>query len=212
MIQVTWYTLTHRNSPVILPSAFLCGIASTRNTRDIGGSRCITSKDFFFSEHFHLLKLHLRPKIEPHRTLILPLSHSLQKMFYSSRASRSSESLISFYNGTGTDPRGRYLKDILKWDADQLEVSHDYIQILFPLPEESGVNWNAPIINKEVFDAFRGSDELKNAMRGVFERMAWFYGFKIVRKENGELEVSVVQPSYNQIYRLLNVKSNFLER
>lgn len=113
-------------------------------------------------------------------------------MFSSTRSSRSSNTLTSFYDGSGTDPRGRKLSDILKWDANQLEASHDYIQILFPLPEESGVNWNAPIINKEVFDAFRGSVELKDAMRGAFSRMAWFYGFKVERKEGGEVEVSIL--------------------
>jgi hypothetical protein len=47
--------------------------------------------------------------------------------------------LISFYDGSGTDGRGRTLAQILDWDADKLESRHDYIQTLFPLPEESGV-------------------------------------------------------------------------
>ena len=110
-------------------------------------------------------------------------------MFSSTHSSRSSNTLISFYNGSGTDSRGRRLEDILTWNANQLEASHDYIQILFPLPEESGVNWNAPIINKEVFDAFRTSEELREAMRRAFKKMAWFYGFEVDRKEGGEIEV-----------------------
>jgi len=71
--------------------------------------------------------------------------------FLRSRASAPpSSSLIAFYDGTGTDGRGRTLEQILDWGAGRLEQSHDYIQTLFPLPEASGVNDSAPIIKREV--------------------------------------------------------------
>lgn len=98
--------------------------------------------------------------------------------------------LISFYDGTGQDSKGRTLADILAWDANKLEACHDYIQILFPLPEESGVNWNAPVINQEIFEAFRGSEELRGALRKSFERICWFYGF-VVKDGEGEGESGV---------------------
>jgi hypothetical protein len=47
--------------------------------------------------------------------------------------------LVSFYDGSGPDGNGRTLEEILQWDAEKLERSHDYIQTLFPLPEKSGV-------------------------------------------------------------------------
>jgi hypothetical protein len=94
-------------------------------------------------------------------------------------------SLVSFYEGTGRDHRGRRLSQILQWSADRLESSHDYIQTLFPLPEESGVNWDAPIIDRQVFEAFRSRMELRGRLRDSFQKILWFYGFKL-SYENGE--------------------------
>jgi hypothetical protein len=108
--------------------------------------------------------------------------------FFSSRSIGSS-SLVSFYDGTGRDHRGRRLSEILQWSTGRLESSHDYIQTLFPLPEESGVNWSAPIIDRQVFDAFRSRQELKERLRDSFKKMLWFYGFKL-DTTNGEVKVS----------------------
>jgi len=96
-------------------------------------------------------------------------------------------SLVSFYEGTGRDHRGRRLSQILQWSADRLESSHDYIQTLFPLPEESGVNWDAPIIDRQVFEAFRSRMELRGRLRDSFQKILWFYGFKL-SYENGEVK------------------------
>jgi len=105
----------------------------------------------------------------------------------------SSSTLVSFYEGTGRDHGGRRLTDILQWDADRLESSHDYIQTLFPLPEESGVNWHAPIIDRQVFDAFRSRNELQGKLRDSFQKILWFYGFKLERKD-GEIKVGILLP------------------
>jgi len=112
-------------------------------------------------------------------------------MTFFSRSSRStsSSSLVSFYDGTGRDHRGRRLSEILHWGTGKLESSHDYIQTLFPLPEESGVNWSAPIIDRQVFNAFRSRPELRERLRDSFEKLLWFYGFKL-DAENGEVKVS----------------------
>jgi len=102
----------------------------------------------------------------------------------------SASSLISFYEGTGRDHRGRRLSEILRWDASRLESSHDYIQTMFPLPEASGVNWDAPVINRQVFDAFRSRVELRGHLRDSFQKILWFYGFKLVY-EDGEAKVGL---------------------
>lgn len=110
--------------------------------------------------------------------------------FFSSRSSSTpSATLIAFYAGTGGDHRGRRLNDILHWGANKLESSHDYIQTLFPLPEESGVNWSAPVINREVFEAFRSRLELREKLRESFKKMLWFYGFEL-KVEYGRAKVS----------------------
>jgi len=92
--------------------------------------------------------------------------------------------LVAFYDGSGTpDGSGRTLEEILQWDAERLEWSHDYIQTLFPLPEKSGINDMAPIIDKEVFEAFRGRVELREKLREAFQKMLWFYGFELVEED-----------------------------
>lgn len=104
--------------------------------------------------------------------------------------------LISFYNGTSTDSQGRTLDQILGWNANRLESSHDYIQTLFPLPEVSGVNDRAPIIDREVFDAFRSDPELRGKLRMALEKMCWFYGFEITTSTSSSTSASA-SPSKN---------------
>ena len=74
------------------------------------------------------------------------------------------ERLIRFYDGTGTDHRGRTLADIHAYDHDALERHHDFIQWLFPLPEPSPVNPLAPRLTAEAIDAFHARPELRRAL------------------------------------------------
>ena len=110
-----------------------------------------------------------------------------------SHASTEPSTLIAFYEESGTDARGRCLSDILRWNEHKLESSHDYIQTLFPLPERSGVNDRAPIIDWQVFDAFRAREDLRDKLRDAFRKMLWFYGFQL--EENGEGGQFVVSES-----------------
>ncbi|CZT04255.1 uncharacterized protein RCO7_10674 [Rhynchosporium graminicola] len=92
--------------------------------------------------------------------------------------------IVNFYEGKDADHRGCCLSDILQWNANKLESAHDYIQIVFPLPEQSGVQWSAPIINRRVFDAFRARPDLRDRLRDSFKKILWFYGFELVEKDN----------------------------
>jgi hypothetical protein len=73
----------------------------------------------------------------------------------------------------------RTLEYILSWPDGKLESCHNYIQMLFPVPEGSAFNWEAPIINRETMDAFRSRSELRQSLRRSFARMIDFYGFEI---------------------------------
>ncbi|KAK4546643.1 hypothetical protein LTR36_001860 [Oleoguttula mirabilis] len=53
------------------------------------------------------------------------------------------------------DEPGATLDHVLTWNDGTLEARHDYIQHLFPLPERSPVNPDAPIITKQIRDAFQ---------------------------------------------------------
>jgi hypothetical protein len=64
--------------------------------------------------------------------------------------------LLSFYLDVGSDSEGRYLQDILAWeDYDQWDRSHDFIQWVFPLPEPSQFNPDAPLLDEETQQMFR---------------------------------------------------------
>ncbi|KAF2799653.1 hypothetical protein K505DRAFT_320977 [Melanomma pulvis-pyrius CBS 109.77] len=96
--------------------------------------------------------------------------------------------VIRFYDPDvkATDSRGRDLEYILGWGDRQLEQCHDYIQMLFPLPEGSPYNWAAPVINREVLEAFRSRSELRDALRRSLVRILDFYGFEVVSEEEAE--------------------------
>ncbi|KAI0016595.1 hypothetical protein F4780DRAFT_783115 [Xylariomycetidae sp. FL0641] len=89
--------------------------------------------------------------------------------------------LVDFYDPFtgGEDFRGRTLDSILEWTDDDLEVSHDYIQTLFPLPEGSLVNGMAPVLDEETTLYFRARPDLKDNMRRALTRILSFYGFDI---------------------------------
>jgi hypothetical protein len=85
--------------------------------------------------------------------------------------------IIAFYEGSAPDDRGRFVGDILRFDDDRLEDVHDFIQWLFPLPERSGANPSAPILDDAAIEAFRSRPELRAALRRSLDRMLAFYGF-----------------------------------
>ncbi|KAI7508472.1 hypothetical protein KC347_g6056 [Hortaea werneckii] len=66
-------------------------------------------------------------------------------------------------------------KILTTWSDRTLEARHDYIQHLFPLPERSPVNPDAPVLTKEVRDAFLdpGSQgaALREGLQKAFGRM-----------------------------------------
>jgi len=86
--------------------------------------------------------------------------------------------IIGFYGGTEPDHRGRYLHEIQQWPDDQLEAVHDYIQWLFPLPERSGFNVAAPVLNRETIQEFRARPDLQEKLRASFLRLMKFCGLE----------------------------------
>jgi hypothetical protein len=87
--------------------------------------------------------------------------------------------IIGFYSGTESDHRGRCLREIQEWADDQLESVHDYIQWLFPLPEPSGFNAAAPVLNPQSIQEFRTRLDLQQNLRVSFLRLMSFYGFEV---------------------------------
>ena len=98
-----------------------------------------------------------------------------------SSTTKSTHPIISFYDPAiqARDTRNRTLTQILGWSDDKLEYYHDYIQILFPLPEGSPFNSLAPIIDRTTFLVFRDRSELQENLKMSLVRLLSFYGFKI---------------------------------
>jgi hypothetical protein len=87
--------------------------------------------------------------------------------------------LVEFYRGAATDTEGRRLEEVWGWDDDSLEAVHDFIQWLFPLPEPSNFNPDAPLLTAADVAAFRADALLRSRLRRSFERFLSFLGLTI---------------------------------
>jgi hypothetical protein len=87
----------------------------------------------------------------------------------------ASSRLLAFLGGEGTDGAGRTLDAVLAFDDRALEQRHDFIQWLYPLPERSGANPDAPILTDEDIAAIRSDPRLQRAVERSLERMSAFY-------------------------------------
>jgi hypothetical protein len=94
--------------------------------------------------------------------------------------------LLDFYRGEGTDTEGRRLAEIWAWDDDDLEAVHDFIQWLFPLPEPSRFNPDAPLLTEEEIRAFRADELLQANLARSFERILAFLGLTLAEGKVGE--------------------------
>jgi hypothetical protein len=88
--------------------------------------------------------------------------------------------IIAFFSSAAPDDQGRFLDQMLRFDDQALEATHDFIQWLFPLRERSGANPSAPRLDDEAVAAFRSRPELQAAQRRAFERMLSFYGLQSI--------------------------------
>src|SRR5262249_56637134 len=87
--------------------------------------------------------------------------------------------LVDFYRGAGTDTGGRRLAEIWAWGDDDLEAVHDFIQWLFPLPEPSRFNPDAPRLTEADIATFRGDPLLQDHLTRSFERILSFLGLAL---------------------------------
>lgn len=84
--------------------------------------------------------------------------------------------LIAFYRGQAPDSQGRTIDEIRSWDHRRLEMVHDYIQWLFPLPEPSRFNPDAPLLSPSDIAVFRGDPMLQDSVRKSLDVMLDFLG------------------------------------
>ncbi|HEY9880623.1 MAG TPA: opioid growth factor receptor-related protein, partial [Leptolyngbyaceae cyanobacterium] len=78
-----------------------------------------------------------------------------------SQEKRLTQRIVPFYLREQQDSQGRMIQEMWAWNFEKLEHTHDYIQWLFPLPEKSAFNPNAPIVDEGVIQAFQSSPNLR---------------------------------------------------
>ena len=98
--------------------------------------------------------------------------------------------LVPFYLGEQQDSEGRTIQEMWTWDFEKLECAHDYIQWLFPLPERSAFNRDAPIVDEEVIQAFQSNPHLHQNLLRSFTVMLQFYGLQRHESNHGKIVVS----------------------
>lgn len=114
--------------------------------------------------------------------------------------------LLGFYEGSGTDDRGRRLDHIWGWDHGRLESVHDYIQWVFPTEQRSSVNPTAPLVTHDVRKAFADSADLRGRLRRSLAVMLDFYGLALEDTPEGP---SVLRaPHYDQRRRFWQTAGN----
>src|SRR5438105_2055839 len=93
--------------------------------------------------------------------------------------------LVDFYRGQATDSEGRSLQDLWSWSDEDLEIYHDFVQWMFPLPEPSRFHAEAPVLTDEDITAFRQDEQLRANLRHSFERILTFLG--LARNDEGKV-------------------------
>jgi hypothetical protein len=93
----------------------------------------------------------------------------------------NASALVEFYAGRGTDARGRSIDHIWTMSLDDLELTHDYIQWLFPLRDPSSVEPQAPTLDEATISELQSPSMRERIVRSA-ETMAAFYGFQIRRE------------------------------
>jgi hypothetical protein len=105
--------------------------------------------------------------------------------------------LLDFYRGKSPDSEGRFLKDLLAWSDLDLEEVHDFIQWLFPLPEPSRFNPDAPLLTSEDIAAFNHDERLRANLAKSFERILSFLGLEGIKDAGAFIQAEEVQASKN---------------
>ena len=82
--------------------------------------------------------------------------------------------LVAFLEGSGTDIRSRRLVDIWRFDDDEIDTTHDFIQWMFPLSEASGSNFNAPVLLASEINEIRSSIYCQ---QNLADSAAWMLSF-----------------------------------
>lgn len=89
----------------------------------------------------------------------------------------SDKYFLEFFEEKLPDSQGRYINDVINFNDTEIEDIHDFIQWLFPLDCPSAVNFNCPIVTKNIRLLIANSDlASKNYCRSC-KRFLNFIGY-----------------------------------
>lgn len=91
--------------------------------------------------------------------------------------------ITNFYSNFGPDIEGRHLLDILQWNNEEMEYSHSWVQWLFPLPEPSNFNPDAPLLTEDDIKIFKANPTIQTNLHHSFIRYFRFFGLEYVQGE-----------------------------
>lgn len=83
--------------------------------------------------------------------------------------------LHAYLAGLGPDGRGRLIDAVLGFSDEELEAAHDYIQWLFPLPERSSAQPQAPVLTGPAIQSIKTDRRALGNLARATERMLRFY-------------------------------------
>lgn len=107
-----------------------------------------------------------------------------------SQEKQLTQKIVPFYLGEQRDSQGRMIHEIWIWDFEELECAHDYIQWLFPLPERSAFNSDAPIADDKVIQAFQNDSTLRQNLRRSLTVMLRLYGLQYQESDAGKVVIT----------------------
>ena len=101
--------------------------------------------------------------------------------------------LLRFLEGSDPDAHGRFIEEILAFDDNRIEGTHNFIQWLFPLTEPSRAQPQSPVLGEGEADLIRQSNLAQQNLLLATERMLAFYRLNkrwLARFDHNHLRIS----------------------
>ena len=83
--------------------------------------------------------------------------------------------LVRYLAGRGTDARGRTAADVIALSDQELEMRHDWVQWLFPLPTPSSAVPGSPVLSEADIAAIKSGPVAIAMLERAIDRMITFY-------------------------------------
>ena len=142
---------------------------------------------------------------------------SLRDLFFQNAPANEAQSgendpNVQFYqNKLASKPDGALIDDMHKeWDGDfeRLEMHHGYIQWVFPVFENAGMNFESQPLSKSGAAIIRGDPAAQQRVIQSYRMMLKFYGLALADERTGALERQPDERLYKTMIANLNESSH----